>query len=359
MRFDAKAPVRRPDGATRVHDLRFVRRIHRLRTLGLGLGALCVASVLHLHHVPLGWWLLLALNGLIWPHVALLLSTHNTDPRRAETRNLLVDAALGGVWIAVMQFNLLPSVMLATMVSLDKASLDGRGLLVRTFACLAAVCALTSALLGFPVSVETPMAVTIACLPFLVLYPLAIHSVAYALARKVTRQNRQLEQLGRTDGLTGLGNRRHCLAVAAAELERRFRTGRPAVLMLIDIDHFKKVNDRYGHPVGDEVLCAIAEVLRQCGRTNDTPARYGGDEFLIVLPETDLIGAEEVGQRILDQMHTLVLERVPDMRLTLSIGAAEADRHVANVDAWVQQADDALYRAKAAGRDRFMAATSE
>ncbi len=346
-----------PLAADRVRDLRFVRRIHRLRTLGLGLGALCVASVLRLHREPSGWWLLLGLNGFIWPHVAMLLATHSRDPRRAELRNLMADSALGGLWVAVMQFNLLPSVLLLTMLSIDKVSVGGTHLMARTFVVLAATCAVTSAALGFPVDIGTPISVLVASLPFLMMYPLAISAVAYALARKVSRQNRKLEALGRTDGLTGLGNRRQCFAVAEVELERHFRTGRPAALVILDIDRFKAINDGYGHPVGDAVLRAVAAILRQCCRTPDTPVRYGGDEFVLILPETDLFGAEEVAQRIRAQLDTLVIGSAPDLRCTVSLGAADVTPEITSVDLWIQNADAALYRAKAAGRDRFEGAT--
>lgn len=350
--------VSHSESAERIRALRLVRRIHRLRTLGLALGFLCVAAVLRLHPQPLGWWLVLFVNAFIWPHVALIVATHSADPRRAELRNLMLDSALGGVWVAVMQFNLLPSALLITMLSIDKVSTGGKALLAKTLACLAAAGALTSAALGFPVDLESPMSVIVACLPFLVVYPMAISAVAYALARKVTHQNRRLEELGRTDMLTGLGNRRQCFAVAEAELERHYRTGRPVVLAILDIDRFKKINDRYGHPVGDDVLCGVAEVLRQCCRATDTAARYGGDEFLLVLPETDMRGAEEVARRIQERLRTIVFDHAPDLRCTVSLGAAEADRQITNVDVWIQQADAALYRAKEAGRDRFVGATA-
>jgi diguanylate cyclase len=342
----------------RSRDQRFVQRTHRLRTLGLGLGALCVAAVLRLHSAGVGWWLLLAANGFAWPHVAFWLARRSGRPRRTETRNLMIDSALGGVWIAVMQFNLLPSVLLATMLSIDKVRVGGAWLLVRALAFLAGACAITSALLGFPVDATTPTSVLVACLPFLVVYPMAISAVAYELAREVTRQNRRLEELGRTDALTGLANRRQCYRVAEVELERHFRTGRPVVLMIVDIDRFKAVNDRHGHPAGDAVLCAVADVLRQCCRAMDTTARYGGDEFLLLLPETDIRGAEEVAARIRRQIATLAVEAAPGLACTVSLGAAEADRQIANVEVWIQQADAALYRAKAAGRDRFVAAGS-
>ncbi|MEP7183737.1 MAG: diguanylate cyclase [Betaproteobacteria bacterium] len=342
--------------ATRARDLKFVGRVYRLRASGLALGTLCVAAVLRLHDAPLVWWLVLGVYGFFWPHFAMLLARRSADPRRAERRNLMVDSTVGGMWIAVMQFNLLPSVLLVTMLSIDKVSVGGAPLLFRTLAGLVVGCAVTSAALGFPVDIASPMSVVVASLPVLVVYPLAISAVTYGLARSVAHKTKRLEEMGRTDGLTGLGNRRHCFAIAEMELERHFRTGRPTALAILDIDRFKAINDRYGHPVGDDVLCRVAEVLRQCCRLTDTAARYGGDEFMLVLPETDLAGAEEVAQRIRTHMATMAIERAPNLRCTVSLGAAEADREIANVEVWIQQADAALYRAKAAGRNRFEAA---
>lgn len=342
--------------ANHARDLRFVRRVHLLRTLGLGLGVMCVASVLRLHEAPLGWWILLVAHGLAWPHAAWLLALRSADPRRAEFRNLMVDSALGGVWIAVMQFSLLPSVLLATMLSVDKVSVGGPSLLARTSGLLVAGCVATSVALGVPIDIATPMSVVVACMPFLVAYPLAISFVTYSLMRKLAQQNRRLDELGRTDDLTRIANRRQGFASVQTELARHRRTGRPAVLAILDVDCLKQINDRYGHPTGDDVLCAVADTLRRCCRAVDVVARYGGDEFLLVFPETDLRGAEVAAKRIRQQLDALTFENVPDLHCTVSLGAAETNSETASVDAWIQRADAALYRAKGAGRDRFMGA---
>jgi diguanylate cyclase len=267
----------------------------------------------------------------------------------------MVDSAMGGVWIAVIQFNLLPSVVLATMLSVDKIGVGGIRFVTRTSALLVATCVATAALLGFPVQVATPTSVMLACLPLLVVYPLAIGTVAHSLANQLARQNRRLDELGRTDALTGLANRRQCLSLVESELARYRRNGRPAVLVMLDVDHFKDINDRYGHPVGDEVLCTVARVLRESSRKSDSVARYGGDEFVMMLPETTLRGAEEASLRVRAKLESIAFERAADLRCTVSLGAAEAQAEM-DVDAWVRQADAALYRAKLAGRDRFEAA---
>jgi len=341
---------------TFARELRFVRRVHRLRTVGLGLGALCVASVLHLNAEAVAWWVLLFAHAFVWPHAAAMLATRSTDPQKAEFRNLVIDSALGGAWIAVMKFNLLPAVLLATMLSVDKVSVGGPRLLLRTSAALFATCAVTWAALGFPLNVGTPMSVVIACIPFLVVYPMAISGVTYALANKLAQQNRRLDELGRTDSLTGLANRRQGFELAQTELARYRRTGRPAVLVVLDIDRFKDINDRYGHLAGDEVICAVAETLRGSCRAVDVVARYGGDEFLLVFPETDLRGAGVAAKRIRRRLEMHAFENAPDLRCTLSFGAAEASVETTDVENWIRQADAALYGAKAAGRDCFFTA---
>ena len=340
--------------AGHAREIAFVGTVHRMRTLGLGVGFVCVASVLRLHSPAIGWWILLCVDAFIWPHAAWILARRSPHPRRAEFRSLLVDSALGGIWIASMRFNPLPSVLLATMLSVDKISSGGRALLMPASIVLAVACALTSALLGFPVDLATPLSVVVGSMPLLVVYPIALSSATYKLAAELARTNRHLDALGRTDALTGLANRRQGFTLAEAELERFRRTGRPAVLVVLDIDHFKTTNDRHGHPAGDAVLRALAQVLREACRTADVVARYGGDEFLLVLPDLQLPGVEVVAERIRQRLAILDVAEAPGARCTVSIGAAEANAATADVDDWIQQADAALYRAKAAGRDRFV-----
>ena len=145
---------------------------------------------------------------------------------------------------------------------------------------------------------------------------------------------------------------------AEGELSRHFRTGRPVSLLILDVDRFKSINDRFGHPVGEAILRGVATVLRECCRATDTPARYGGDEFMLILPETDLAGAEEVAARIRRHLERMSFKQAPGLACTVSLGAAEANREIANIDAWIQRADAALYRAKDGGRDRFEGAVA-
>ena len=335
---------------------RFVRRVYRLRSLGLGLGFFCVASVLWLRDAPPWLWGLLVVHAFAWPHVAFWLATRSRDPVQSEFRHLVLDSALGGAWIAVMQFNLLPSALFVTMLTADKVAVGGSRFAVRNLWMLAVASAATSGVLGFPIALESPMAVVVSCIPLLVVYPLAISAVLHGLGTKFAHQNKRLAHLSNTDDLTELGNRRQGFAAADQALARHRRKGGPATLIMLDVDHLKAINDRFGHSAGDEALRAVGATLRRCTRATDTAARYAGDEFLVVLPETNLRGARELARRIRERLARTSLEQAPGWRCTVSIGAADAGSGTTDVEQWIAQADAALYEAKAAGRDCLMSA---
>jgi diguanylate cyclase len=178
----------------------------------------------------------------------------------------------------------------------------------------------------------------------------------YGLATKVARQNKLLVRLSNTDELTGLANRRQGFDAAAKALARHRRNSTATVLVVLDFDRFKDVNDTYGHPFGDDVLKAVAATLRKCSRETDTIARYGGDEFILVLADTDLQGAHVVAKRIREQLAVIKFAEAPGLRCTVSLGLAEAYDDTTEVEDWIHQADGALYRAKAAGRDCVVSA---
>jgi diguanylate cyclase (GGDEF)-like protein len=154
----------------------------------------------------------------------------------------------------------------------------------------------------------------------------------------------QFEELARIDGLTGLYNRRHFDLLAVAEWKRAKRHDRPLSLMLIDVDRFKDINDHLGHHRGDEILKKVAGMCMQGKRGTDIVGRVGGDEFAVLLPETNLIGARLVAERLVSR--TELLDGI-----TLSVGIAEYDAKMPEFEMLVQAADNALYGAKAAGRN--------
>jgi len=339
-------------GRTREQGVRLAKRLYGPRVLALGLGALCVAGVLYENRAPWITWAALFVNCFVWPHLAYRLAVRSRDPYGAEVLNLLVDSTFGGMWIALMSFNLLPSVMLVAMMSMDKISVGGARLLARGIGLMIVGCAMAVAVFGLSFRPETSNLVLLACLPLLVAYPIIVGVTTYRLARRVREQNRVLATLSRTDGLTGLLNRTHWLEIVSSELKRHWRTDAPVSLLILDIDHFKNVNDQFGHLVGDEALRNIAQLLRETLRDPDTPGRYGGEEFGVVLPDTDAEGACVIAERIRRHIGTTVVARKPEVRCTVSIGVAEATPDLSDSRQWIERADRALYRAKALGRNR-------
>jgi diguanylate cyclase len=332
---------------------RFVERVFRLRALGLGLGFFVIAAVLYENGAAPWTWALLAINGFLWPHLARQFALHGADPERVEINNLLVDSAMGGVWIALMQFNLVPSALLLVMLAIDKISVGGWRLLARAFGIQVAACVLTAAANGFAFQPVSSMRSILFSLPFLIGYPLAISTATFALARNASRHNRMLARQTRVDASTGLLNRPSWEAAVDSELRRFKRGGAAAALMMIDIDHFKEINDRYGHLAGDEVIRTTAAVIQGCIREVDIPGRYGGDEFGLLLAHTGTNVALAAAERIRQRVAETVFERAPGVRCTLSIGIAQATRGMEDVHAWISQADAALYRAKTLGRNQI------
>lgn len=339
-------------GRTREQGLRLAKRLYWPRVIALGLGALAAAAVLYENGSPAAMWVALFVNCFVWPHIAYQIAVRSRDPYGTEVINLLIDTAAGGMWIALMAFNLLPSVMIGAMMSMDKISVGGARLLARGLAVLGAGCAMTVLVFGFRFQPYTSQFVIVACLPLLVAYPIIVGVTSYRLAWRVREQNRVLATLSRTDGLTRLLNRVNWEEVVSSELRRHWRTDAPVSLLILDIDHFKVVNDRHGHLVGDEALRNIAAILRSTLRDPDTPGRYGGEEFGVVLPDTDAEGACVIAERVRRQIESSVVARKPEVRCTVSIGVAEATPDLTDSRQWIERADRALYRAKALGRNR-------
>ena len=163
----------------------------------------------------------------------------------------------------------------------------------------------------------------------------------------------ELRHLATTDALTGLPNRRHFLDRAAQELARFHRFQKPTALLMVDIDHFKQINDHYGHAVGDLVLQHFAAVARSTLRKIDIIGRLGGEEFGILLPGTELEGAQIYAERLCQAIASQPCHATPhEIGFTVSIGLTLLDSEDGDIDLPLARADAALYRAKRHGRNR-------
>jgi diguanylate cyclase (GGDEF)-like protein len=174
-----------------------------------------------------------------------------------------------------------------------------------------------------------------------------INAISYIVLLGATlldnaRLFRQVRTLAISDSLTGIANYRHLVDILQSELERSGRTNRPFSVLLMDLDGLKKINDRHGHVIGSRALCRVATILRLNSRSIDTAARYGGDEFALILPETNTAAAEQVAERVRNCLSDD--EEVPV--LSISIGVATFPKCGGSVQELLEYADRALYAMK-------------
>jgi diguanylate cyclase (GGDEF)-like protein len=168
--------------------------------------------------------------------------------------------------------------------------------------------------------------------------------------------NERLEHLALTDGLTGLHNHRHFHEALGREVARAARNGRPFGVLMIDVDHFKRLNDQLGHPAGDEVLRIVAAALAGSVRRGDVCARYGGEEFAVLLPETDPVEAARTGERARAAVASALPAGGERPAVSVSVGVAAFPRDGRCAEDVLAAADRALYAAKRGGRDRVVEA---
>jgi diguanylate cyclase (GGDEF)-like protein len=179
--------------------------------------------------------------------------------------------------------------------------------------------------------------------------------LTYSLVTELVRHAEQFEKLANTDALTGVSNRRHFLSLAEAEWGRLRRYGRPLSFMMLDIDSFKSVNDRFGHDAGDRVIKMVVEICRETKRDTDILARMGGEEFALLLPETDLAGTAISAERIRRRVEAEGVDiGGTTFHVTVSIGVVQADATTLSLHALMTSADAALYAAKRSGRNRVI-----
>lgn len=318
------------------------------RIIGLVLGFVAVESAFRPLDIATFWWLLLIFHGFVWAHVAHALARMHPDPSRMERWNLRVDSLLGGAWIVLMEFNLLPSAIVLAMMSMHNISSGGMRFFVQGLTAKIIGGLIAGLASGFAWQPETTMSNVVACLPMLLVYPQLVALWTYWLAQRLNEKRQALEQISRHDGLSGVHNRQYWEHLAHAEFSRTTRHGTVASLLLIDIDHFKEFNDRHGHRVGDDVIRRVGRVLREHSRAEDSVGRYGGEEFAVILPdcrsEDALAKAETIREAITQESATYG-------DITVSIGVAEIDAAMWHYSEWIEAADRALFRAKEAGRN--------
>ncbi|WP_459176207.1 diguanylate cyclase [Ewingella americana] len=335
--------------------LRFARRTYFPRIIGLAMGSICVASVIITHPTHFSVWLLLFLNGFIWPHVAYLLAIRASNPFKAEIRNLQIDVIFGGAWLAMMGFNALPSVVIISMMGMNNIAAGGKTLFFKCIVAQATVALSVFLLADIPFEPETRPFQLYLCLPMILIYPIFLGNVTFRTSRKLSEHKEAIMQISVRDGLTGLYNRRHWESLLDNEIESHRRYHYKTTLVLIDIDHFKDINDNYGHNVGDQAIILLAQELQQTMRTADIIGRYGGDEFAAILPHSTAEQAQKAMERLQSRLDNSLFPHYPELRVHISAGIAECREDQESAAQWLNAADTALYKAKNGGRNRIEA----
>jgi diguanylate cyclase (GGDEF)-like protein len=228
---------------------------------------------------------------------------------------------------------------------------------------LAPVFLFTSTPIGLPITTHIERIAAMFCFvltigqcAFVGLYGSSMRQSLYKRGFELKEAYKRIEELAELDELTGSFNRRCIMRMLDDEIARAHRSQAPCSIALIDLDWFKRVNDAYGHPTGDEVLRTFAITVFANIRNTDRFGRYGGEEFLLVLPDT----ANDVAARTLDRLRAIIAELdwsafSPGMRVTISAGVATL-KPVETADTFLARADNALYAAKARGRNRIASA---
>jgi diguanylate cyclase len=337
--------------------LSFAKRIYLPRGIGLGIGFFCVLFALWPLSPPSWLWALLLFNGFGWPHLAYQLARLSGSPYRTERRSLLIDSVFGGFWAGAMQFNMLPTVTVLAMMAMNNIAAGGTRFFLKGSLAMLIGIGLAFLLFGPAFNPDTSMMQLYACLPMLILYPLALGWVSYCLSIKLAEHKGALRVASRTDSLTSLFNHGYWKDLLHSEFSKCRSGQQRATVALIDVDHFKQINDQHGHLVGDSVLRLLSEKLVLSLRQDDMAGRYGGDEFCVILPNTPPVLAGEVLDRLRLELAEIRSPLAPELRITLSIGLAGYSPFHLDASQWLNAADQALYQAKSRGRDQVVVAS--
>ena len=355
-----------------------VRMNHRNRVACSAVLAVVVVAQLVDKSAPVAALLAaLAWFGL-YPQALYAVSRHAPEPMRAETRNMRFDALMLGVWVGLLHFPLWVSVALVISATLHPVIFHGNRGFVESAGLLAVGAALAALVTGGQVDLSTSLLVTGLSLAYLGYYLVILTRDAYRSASTAVQLRRELRESQRSlsarleeierlqaelreqalrDPLTGLYNRRHLDAQLPELLAQAARQAEPLSVLILDLDHFKQVNDLHGHQAGDEVLRHAARQITRHTRASDLVCRYGGEEFVVVLPGVAPAQAAEQAEAL-----RAALEVVPArfgalaLPLTASFGVAGLSKEADNSDRLIGAADRALYEAKAQGRNRVVMA---
>jgi len=338
-----------------------------------------VAIALHLpHRAPDAHpvlWTVVALQFLLYPQLAYWWARRSAHQRRTEMRNMWIDAVLGGIWSAALGLPVWLSFTLTIGNCINMVVFYGLAGLPRLALATGGGMALSAAgwLVAaghWPLQPETDLPASLACVGALTVYFIAFAHDGYVRAMQQHRNHERLQQQfdeiqalqarlqeqALRDPLTGLFNRRQLDANLGPAIARSQQAGRALSVVMIDIDHFKHINDTYGHPAGDAVLQALAQLLQRQVRPGDMACRHGGEEFVLMLDGAPAAVARDRADALRRAFEQLVVTfDGAAVSATLSCGVASFPEHASHPQRLMACADQALYAAKTKGRNRVEA----
>jgi diguanylate cyclase len=286
---------------------------------------------------------------LTWPHIAYLWAKKSNQVHKAITNSLLFDSFFYGLWVPLMSFEIIPCSVFITVLMVNNISAGGLKLFIRGLITTILAIVFSSLIIKPSIQFESNIIVIFACIPMMTIYPMVFAAINYKLTSLLILQRGKLIHLSRHDSLTGVFSRRYWEQRLLEEFNRCQRSGEDACVMMLDLDHFKKINDTYGHLAGDNVLKEVGELLNKL-RTSDISGRYGGEEFAVLLPNSNLQESLLVAERFRQQIEGTQFGDVSGC--TISIGVASLQKNDNDAYKWLDHADQALYEAKKEGRNR-------
>ncbi len=327
---------------------RLPKQIYLPRVLGLGLGALCIFAAMRDLTLPDWVWIVTLIGGFVWPHLAFLHSSRAKKSGHAEKSNLMVDAALTSFALYAIGFSIVPSAIGFTLTAMNNLSVGGIRLLAN--GCIATLLGLLIGALFLPFEFRPTSSVLVqsATMLLVVMYLIAFAWTMWRMANDLQKSRDALHVLSQTDALSGLNNR-GAFESALCEKFAALQTGNDearTALLFIDMDHFKRINDESGHAAGDGVLRAMGSALKSEIRKEDIAARFGGDEFAVLLDQADEAGALAFLERLKTRIQATALYEDSAIPLSWSTGISLFVASMPSPNAWLAQADAALYKVK-------------
>lgn len=332
-----------------------IKPIHLLRFSGMLLGLPSISLVFIELNVHYSFWIWAFVSCFLWPLIAYWNVKKSANSVIAERNNLVIDTFLVCSFIPLMHFNLLPSALAFIVTITDKISSSARNVLIPSLVAAFSAIVLFGNFTGFDVKIHSDFYVILSCFPLLIVHSLTISIMTNRLVRNVKAKNKKLKEYSQKDFLTGLYNKRYWHKKAEELLAQSQENNTDLSLILLDGDHFKEVNDTFGHLVGDDVLCEVGKVLLSFQDDSLIAGRLGGDEFAVIIKD-DIEHAQQVAKTLKHQIGNIRLPEFPELRFSVSLGVVERNKNFELMDFKMlfKRADEALYQAKKEGRNQII-----